>query len=118
MTVTTVSMRLKFPELSGETDAAVQNSIDEASRNVDDTWFPGDQDLALLYLAAHYLMISMQRRESGTGQQVSAERIGEMSWTYVSPDKPNPEDLDISSTSYGRRYLELARLNFFPVAVI
>lgn len=119
MTVSVISMKLKFPEFADETDAAIGFALEEASRNVDDSWLPKDQDLGLMYLAAHYLMVSISRRESGSGQQVASERMGEMSITYKTADQPKAaESSDLTTTPYGTRFLELAHLNFPPVAII
>jgi hypothetical protein len=119
MTVTTVSMKLKFPEFVDETDAAVGFALEEASRNVDSTWLPGDQDLALMYLAAHYIMVTISRRDSGEGELLASERMGEMSMTYAVPELPKAAtSSDLTTTPYGTRFLELAHLNFPPVMVI
>ena len=120
MTVTVLSMRLKFPEFSDVSDAELQNDIDEAFRGVDaDIWLPGDFDLAWMYLAAHYRMVTISRTASASGQLVSSERIGEISITYKTPELPQVESSsDLTTTPYGVRYLEYCHLNFPPVAVI
>lgn len=119
MTVTTVSMKLKFPEFESETDASVGFALEEAARNVDSTWLPGDRDLGLMYLAAHYLTVSISRRESGTDQLVASERMGEMSITYAVPKLPDSaSSSDLTTTPYGTRFLELAHLNHPPVMIV
>jgi hypothetical protein len=119
MSVTSTSLKLKFPEFKDEDPATIEFAIEEASRNVDDTWSVKDVDLGVYYYAAHLLMVSISRRESASGQQVASERFGEMSITYKTPEQPtqaNPSDL--TTTIYGARFLELATLNFPAVAII
>lgn len=119
MDVNASSMKMKFPEFEDQPDARIELCIEEAQRNVDDTWLPGDQKLGLMYLAAHYLMVSISRAASGTGQQIASERIGEISITYAQTKQPSPDmSSDLTTTPYGTRFLELAHLNFPPVAII
>lgn len=117
MAVTAVSFKTFFPEYAGESDAFVEFRIAEAMRKVDDSWLPADVDLATLYLAAHYVTVSVQQRESGTGQVVTSERFGPMSISYGSAQQPGSYS-DLSSTTYGERFLELVTLNFPAVAVV
>ncbi len=71
-----------------------------------------------MYLAAHYLTVSIQRAASGTGQEITSERFADFSVTYKqTPDKIGDLD-DYDSTSYGRRFAKLARLNHPPIMVI
>lgn len=117
MTVSAVSVKLKFPEFSSEDNGFVEMAIEEASRAVDDTWLPGDHDLAILYYTAHIMAVSILRREGG--QMVESERFGEIAITYKTPAQPKSTDSsDLTTTAYGTRFLELAHLNFPPVAVI
>jgi hypothetical protein len=113
------NLKLKFPEFAQLDDATVEFAIEEASRNVDDSWLPKDATLGLLYLAAHYLMVGQQRAQSATGQVVQSEKMGEMSITYAQFPQINATDAsDLKTTLYGVRFLELAHINFPPIAVI
>ncbi len=113
------NLKLKFPEFGALDDATVEFAIEEAARNVDDSWLANDATLALLYLAAHYLMVSQMRAVASTGQVVQSERMGEMSVTYAGFPQPTATDaMDLRTTLYGIRYLELAHINFPPIAVI
>lgn len=112
------SMKMKFPEFEAQPNERIEFAIEEAGRNVDDTWLDADRNLAHMYLAAHYLSVSITRASTSAGQAVVSERIGEISVTYAQPQQAAGDITDLSTTSYGARFLELARLNFPAIAVI
>lgn len=113
------NIKVKFPEFADVPDAAVEFAIEEAARNVDDTWLPLDQALALMYYAGHVLMITLSRAESASGQQVTSERIGEINLTYKTPTQPTEADAsDLTTTPYGIKFRDLARRNFPAVVVV
>lgn len=119
MTVTASAMKMKFPEFAGEDDARIEFAIEEAARNVDDTWRAKDKNLAWMYMTAHYLSVAINNATVVNNKQVVSERIGEISVTYAQGPAPSPKDpTDLSSTSYGQRYRELSKLNFPPIMVI
>ena len=117
---TALSMKLKFPEFSSLADGTIEFAIEEAGNSVtDDSGWTSDRDqtLAYMYLAAHFLMVSLSRSQSGTGQRISSESMDGMSFSYMKED--NPPDLgDYTTTPYGSRYLDLVSLNFPAIAVI
>jgi len=116
---TATNLKAVFPEFADQPDAAVEFAIEQASRNVDDSWLEKDRTLALLFLSAHYLMVGIQRSQSATGQIVTGERMGEMSVNYGSIPGPGPNAMsDLDATLYGIRFKELANINFPSVAVI
>ena len=109
--VTSRGVRLKFPELADQSDAAIELAIEEAERQVDDTWTQGDIQLAIMYLAAHFLAVTVMTEGSGTFQVVQSETIGRLTTAYASIGIPrDPGELE--TTVYGRRFLDLARRNF------
>lgn len=117
--VTAQTMKIKFPEFADEDDVRIEFAIEEAARNVDDTWLAKDKNLAWMYMAAHYLSVSINNATVVNNKQVASERIGEISVTYATTPAPSPKDpTDLSSTSYGQRYRELSKLNFPPIMVI
>ena len=114
-----INLKMKFPEFQDQDDATIEFAIEEAALSVDDTWLPSDQPVALMYLAAHYLMVSVQRQESAMGEVVSSERFGEMSITYKTPNQPMmASSEDFTTTSYGTRFMDLAKKNFPACLVI
>ena len=117
--VTAQSMKLKFPEFANQDDATIEFAIEEAARNVDDTWLAKDKNLAWMYMAAHYLSVAINNALVVNNKQVVSERIGEISVTYAQPQQSTLKDpTDLATTTYGMRYRELSKLNFPPIMVI
>jgi hypothetical protein len=106
---TATSIKARFSEFSAETDPAVEFAIEEAARRVDSTWVEKDQTLAVAYLAGHFLMCDIARRESASGQRVASETIGGLTQRF---ENTRPTADDFGSTLYGMRFKELAKLNF------
>lgn len=111
MTDTTAkAMRLKFPALAAQSDAAIDFALEEARRQVDQTWTPGDQLRGLMWLAAHYLALGQAMAESGTGQLLASETItglGSQTYAGVAPY----DACNYYLTVYGRMYLDILKLN-------
>ena len=119
MEVSSSNMKLRFPEFADVPDAQIEFAIEEASRAIDTTWLEKDRLTAWMYLAAHYVMVSLQRAASGTGQEIASERFADFTLTYRESKLENPGDLDdYDSTAYGKRFVKLARLNHPPIMVI
>jgi hypothetical protein len=117
--VTSTAIKNKFHEFSDVPDTHIEFAIEEASRNVDDTWLEGDRILGVMYLAAHYLKVAISRSASDTGQQVQSERIGEISVTYHPIQQPTmASQSDLTTTPYGTRWLELAKFNHPAILVV
>ena len=117
--ITVQSFKFKFPEFASQDDASIEFAIEEASRNIDDTWLSKDKNLAWLYMAGHYLSIAIMRSTVVDNQRVQSERIGEISVTYASVPTPSLKDSsDLELSPYGMHYLELSKLNFPQVMVI
>jgi Protein of unknown function (DUF4054) len=115
------NMKFKFPEFNTVDDASIEFAIEEAvvvCGNGD--WIDdANQTLALMYYAAHLLMVSIMRAQSGTGQVVSSERTPELSITYAVPQQPSlNEPIDLTMTIYGVRYLGLVARNFPAVLTV
>ena len=114
------SLQLRFPEFQYQDPARIQFAIEEASLIMDPTtWIPEYYVLAFSYLAAHYLMVAIQREQSGTNQQITSEKIGsDFSVTYAQPAQPDPSDRsDYNTTDYGIRFVQLMRINFPAVGI-
>lgn len=131
--------RAKFPEFADLDDETIQTLLDEAGRNVDETWTEGDYTNAILYLAAHYHQLSlMAANESGgtgtgedasgvpAGSMITSEHIGPIAVSYGKSTSatsagssgsgayPSP----FGTTIYGQRYLDLLKKNIPAVLVI
>lgn len=100
---TALSMKLKFPEFAQQPDASIEFAIEEAMLSVDDTWVSTHATIAVMYLAAHHLMVAISRQQSGTGQRIKSEDMDGMSITYdTEAVQPDPEDY--TTTPYGLRF--------------
>lgn len=103
---TAASMKLKFPEFAAQNDATIEFAIEEAMLGVDASWMPQYITLALMYLAAHHMMVTISRAESATGQRLKSESMDGMSKMYDT-DTVRPDPADYTTTTYGARYLEM-----------
>lgn len=117
--VNVASLKMLFPEFASQSDAMVGFAIERAARGIDPAKWGTDANLALSYLAAHYLMVAVQRAASGTGQAIQSERIGEITISYQAQKQPDAADpSDLTTTPYGADYLQLAGFNFPAIAII
>ena len=115
---TALSMKLKFPEFASMADGTIEFAIEEASMSISKGWVTeADQTLAHMYLTAHLLMVTLSRAASGTGQRIKSESMDGMSITYDT-DGVTPDAGNYTTTEYGSRFLDLAKLNFPAVLVI
>jgi hypothetical protein len=114
---TATSIKMRFKELGDVDDPVVEFAIEDARADIGDgSNFAVNADLALVYLAAHYVACSVQNANSGgsggTGA-IASESIGRLSISYArDATKPEATADDKESTSYGRRYLEIVGGNF------
>lgn len=117
---TSLSIKNRFPVFAGIPDSVIEFAIEEASLVVDGSWGTAtEQLLAISYVVAHFLMVGIQRMESASGQVVTAERIGEMSITYLAPPVPTASDsTDWTTTAFGTRYLAILKRNVPSIAVV
>jgi hypothetical protein len=116
---TATSLKLKFPEFNSVADGVVEFAIEEAQLEVDDSWIDdAHSSLGILYLAAHHLMVTLARGESGTGLLVKSESFAGMSVSYDTEQQSKPDPGDYTSTPYGSRFLELVAKNQPPIMLI
>lgn len=120
-TPTSMNMKFKFPEFTNVPDEVIEFAVEEAVVNcgagdwIDDA----NRTLALMYYAAHLMMVSIMRQQSGGGQVISSERTPELSVTYAVPAFPSMDKpIDLTMTIYGVRFLSLVRKNFPAVLTV
>ena len=124
MTVpSSMNMKFKFPEFRNADDGSIEFAIEEgvvACGSVRGEWADeANHTLAVMYYAAHLLMISMQRVQSGTGQVIVSESTPELSRSYASPPQASiSEPIDLTMTHYGVRFLGLVQKNFPAVLTV
>jgi len=119
---TATSLKLKFPEFASVANGSVEFAIEEAQLQVDNSDSSWNSDaeasLAILYLSAHHLMVTISRSESGTGLLVRSESFAGISVSYDTEQQSKPDPGDYTSTPYGSRYLELVSRNQPPVMLL
>lgn len=119
-TVPTVDdFRARFPEIDA-TDAVIQTAINDAADMVDTTWLEKDYQKAILFLAAHYVTIGAAEEVGTIGdeQTIASESFGPISVSYQKTEGGASNGSTFGTTGYGRRYLELLRLNFPAIVVV
>jgi hypothetical protein len=116
------NLKFKFPAFVNVADESIEFAIEEAVVACGDPNIaPGEwvndanQTLAIMYYAAHVLQVSIMFAESGTGQIVSSERVGELSVTYAAPRIVSS---DLTMTIYGEKFLKLVEQNFPAVLTV
>lgn len=117
---TATSMKLKFPEFADLDDAVLEFAIEEARDSVadEDAWTI-QANKALLYLSAHYVSAGRAAAAGDTGE-IASESIGRLSITYKNSASANSGAVadDLTTSSYGRRYDEIRKLNFGGPVII
>lgn len=110
---TVADFRARFPEIDA-TDAVIQTAIDDAADMVDTTWLEKDFQKAILFLAAHYVTIGAAEVAGTIGdeQTIASESFGPISVSYQKTEGGASDGSSFGTTGYGRRYLELLKLNF------
>lgn len=114
---TASSIKIKFPEFESVSNGTVEMAIEEASLSVSDSWLQKYATLGIMYLTAHYLMVTISRADSGTGAILKSESMDGMSKSYDTTST-KPDHGDYTTTPYGSKYLELQGKNFPGVMVV
>jgi hypothetical protein len=104
----------RYPRFANASGAAVQDALDEAAEQVDETWLARDFPRAVMLYAAHLLTL----RGQGSGAESKLHGDGLSGFQSIrsgalSLDRGTPGPTDpIKSTSYGQQFAELRRKNF------
>ena len=106
---TVADFRTRFPEFSDVTDypdATIQLNIDDAVLEVS-TNFGTYQDVATLFLAAHFLAVSGDATSGAYGSVggIASDSVDGVSTSYSTAAVKNQNDQFLSSTIYGQRFL-------------
>jgi len=104
--------RIRFPEFNEPiaTDARVQLFLDDSESMVPESW-GNVRDIGIYYLTAHELAVSIKTssgNSNGTAQ-IASKSVEGVSVSYNNKASENSTEDYYSSTSYGKRYLDLAR---------
>jgi hypothetical protein len=103
---TLADFRTRFPEFASIADAVVELNIDDAELEVS-TAFGAYQDIATLFLAAHYLVLSQDAESGASGSVggVASESVDGVSQSFSVVAASNQGDQLLASTVYGQRFL-------------
>ena len=114
---TVVQVKTRFPEFADVDDAQVEFAIEEAMLAVGSNWSSG-YNIAALYLTAHYIAsaVAASNSSSGASGEIASESFGRISISYAQSTSASATDL--TTSSYGERYLELRAKNFAGPKVV
>lgn len=120
----------RFPLFDKLAKERIDDALAEAGGFVDESWIEGDQQNALLYMAAHLLLASgaLAAGVSGTVNAVTrgpvtSVRVGDVSTTYAGGASSGSVGAEggtewLMSTEYGKRFLRIRRRSFPAVYVV
>lgn len=124
---TLADFRIRFPEFAPVGDALVNVILAEAIPRVGDTWLERDRATAILYLTAHLLASEGEPARSAgggvggsTSGAVKRMKVGDVEVEYagLGSGSGSGTTSEYASTVYGRRFLQLMRLNFPGVVAV
>jgi hypothetical protein len=117
-------MKLKFPEFEDIEDGTIEFAIEEAALMVQSNWTSG-YNIAIMYAAAHLVSAGQAASEAMSGEatgDIASESIGRISIKYNKPStavtNSDATPDDFTSSSYGRRFIELRDRNFGGPVVV
>lgn len=120
-------MKARYPEFKDVEVSIVQAALDEAATRVDKSWREADFQNARMLYAGHVLTLAGQgsSREAKfaglAAAGISQIKISSLSVTLAKDGfySRNPIRAgELSSTSYGTRFMALMRLNFPAILVV
>lgn len=111
MPVTTLSIKLKFPEFVTFDDTAIQFALDEAVLEVADDTDAAWANLAIEYKTAAFLMRAKSAAEND-GKEIASETFGRISLTYVQSAVSKTAGGSEVQNIYETRFDEIMTKNF------
>ncbi len=108
---TSSELQARYPAFSEVDGTLIDLVITDAARNVDESWCEADYQPAIMALAAHMLV-----EEGVTGRDVQAagaitsSKLGDAQDNYSGLSSLQASG-EYSSTSYGRKFMQLRALN-------
>jgi hypothetical protein len=113
-----VDLQERFQAFAGVDDQAIQWSLDEALLRVDTSWDANDYRLAVMLYAAHILTLD----GFGTGGEAQMALQGLSDFTSITSGGLSLSRAsggsELSSTTYGQRFLAMQRRNSTPILVV
>jgi hypothetical protein len=109
---TAQDLRAKFPTFAGVDDAVIAEALADAARVVDESWTEDDFRTGRLLYAAHTLTLDGYGGSADVaGYQAAGVRSLSSGQLSVSFGDSVANGSTLGTTSFGRRYLELASRN-------
>ena len=109
MALTPAIVKAHLVEFAGVPDVTIQQWMDVAARRLNLTTWGATADDAHMWLTGHYLKLDKTKGGLGGGA-VTSKKVGPLGATYKIDAWMSKSSL--SSTNYGREYLDLTRLLF------
>lgn len=111
-TVPTASdLKARYPAFAEVSSPLIELVIADAARNVDQSWIEGDYQPAIMALSAHMLI-----EEGATGRSteaagaITSSKLGDAQDSYAGLTSAQSAG-EYSSTSYGRKFMQLRAQN-------
>ncbi|HEY8358687.1 MAG TPA: DUF4054 domain-containing protein [Ramlibacter sp.] len=114
--------KVRFPGFGSVADTTINAVLDEAIAQIGESWIEDDRRAAQLYLTAHLLIMEGQPAASAAAAlgvvsqgQVKRVKVGDVETEFTgggSNSGSTGQGSGLSSTEYGRRYLQMLRRSF------
>lgn len=116
-TPTASELKARYPEFASVSDTLVNFAISDAGRFVDTGWIEADYQRAIIALAAHLLVQDGALGGSTVvSGNITSEKLGDASVNYgAAVGSANNE---YGTTSYGRTFLRIQRVNVPSVMLL
>lgn len=116
---TPTEFKVRHPRFNALSDSAVTLYITEAAASVAASWSEADYKPAIMYLAAHMMVmegaLSPTGVAMGVGNQIKKVKAGDVETEFSTDAKPAGISGKLwatyGATFYGQRYLDLAARN-------
>lgn len=116
-TPTASELKARYPEFASVSDTLVNFAISDAGRFVDTGWFEADYQRAIMALAAHILVQDGALGGSTVvSGNITSEKLGDASVSYGAA--VGAGNSEYGTTSYGRYFLKIQRVNVPAVVIL
>lgn len=107
--ITPTTFKIRFPEFETQDDSRVELFINDATTQISEAKFGTSYDIALAYLTAHYLSLSVKSSSGSSGNvgAIASKSVEGVSVSYNQAQAKDQKESYYLSTTYGQRYLEL-----------
>lgn len=113
---TAAGLKAAFPRFAAVEDETVEFWLERARRHVDESWTEGDYAMGQMLMAAH--LMTLNGLGTGTEAEMAAAGVSDFksvrsgAFSFTRGDgASSAESGALGSTSYGRQFAALARIN-------